>query len=50
MLEELKKWVCDANLQLVAEGLVIQPGAMPARLTVSMTSSSSNPPAWLTMT
>ena len=24
MLEELKKWVCDANLQLVAEGLVIQ--------------------------
>jgi L-ribulose-5-phosphate 4-epimerase len=24
MLEELKKQVCDANLQLVAEGLVIQ--------------------------
>ena len=24
MLEELKKHVCDANLKLVAEGLVIQ--------------------------
>jgi len=24
MLEELKKKVCDANLQLVADGLVIQ--------------------------
>ena len=48
MLEELKQQVCEANLDLVKEGLVIQTWGNVSGIDRDTGSSSSNRPACLT--